>query len=91
MNDGTAPRYKPTHVVDSTSYDATRGTHRTKQVHYRMADGTKSYVELPIDQYNPDNVKAALDTAADVHEAVMSTTPNSTGMAVSSTANPWGS
>jgi hypothetical protein len=91
VNDPNAPRYKPTHVIDSNSYDPVRGTHRTKQVHYRMADGTRSYVEIPVDQYGPEAVKEALDKAADVHEAVMQTNPNMPAIPLNAQPNPWGS
>lgn len=67
------PLYKPIRVVDSSSYDTQRGTHRTKQVHYVLADGTRSYVEFPHDQYTAEAVQSALQEAAEQHYAVMGT------------------
>lgn len=91
MNDPSKPAYKPTHVTDSTNYDALRGTHRTKQVHYVMADGTRSYVEIPHDEYTADKVKEELDKAVSNHAAVMNINPGPTSSLPQTDPNPWGS
>lgn len=69
------PPFTVTKVTDSSGYDAQRGAHRTKQVHYKLADGTTSYVELPLDQATPEQVHQALTQAAEHHAAIMSLQP----------------
>jgi hypothetical protein len=89
MDQSQSPAYRATHVVDSSSYDTTRGTHRTKQVHYVLYDGSRSYIELPLDQYSADRVAELLQHAAEQHAQVMSIEgppgqPQPSGM-----TNPW--
>jgi hypothetical protein len=56
-------------------YNQMRGTHRVKRVNYQLYDGSTSYVEVPVEDYNAENVKAALQQAAKTHIEVMSIEP----------------
>lgn len=89
MDQSQAPQYRATHVTDSSSYDATRGAHRTKQVHYVLFDGTKSYVELPLDQYDADTVQQLLQHAAEQHAQVMSLEGPPGMPQAGGVTNPW--
>lgn len=84
-----APSYRATHVTDSTSYDATRGAHRTKRVHYVLYDGHRSYVELPLDQYDADRVAELLQHAAEQHAQVMSIEGPPGQPQAGAMTNPW--
>ena len=89
MDQSPKPLYRTTHTTDSDSYDTTRGAHRTKRVHYVLYDGTRSYVELPLDQYDADRVQELLQHAAEQHVQVMQIEgpPVSDGQPM--TTNPW--
>lgn len=87
--DYSKPAYRPTHVEDDRGYDMQRGTHRVKRVHFILADGTKSYVELPHDAYNAESVQQALQAAADDHFKVMAIQGPPAGTPVADTSNPW--
>lgn len=89
MNGSTRPRYRATHVTDSSSYDATRGAHRTKQVHFVLADGTKSYVEVPLDTYDAATVQRHLEAAATAHERIMSLQPGQPVENDDYSSDPW--
>ena len=69
QSDGAAV---PIRIEDGTSYNPTKGTHRVRNVHYRLPDGTQSYVTIPHDEYTADRVQAELANAADTHAQVMS-------------------
>ncbi|MGH3850671.1 MAG: hypothetical protein ACRDRT_13365 [Pseudonocardiaceae bacterium] len=61
----------PIRIEDATSYSPTKGTHRVRNVHYRLPDGTTSYITVPLDEYNAETVHSALAEAAQVHAEVM--------------------
>jgi hypothetical protein len=62
----------PIRIEDGTSYNPTKGTHRVRNVHYRLPDGTQSYVTIPHDEYTAERVQAELANAAQTHSEVMS-------------------
>jgi hypothetical protein len=66
------PHYMPISVEDVTDYDPMKGAIRAKKINYKLADGTVSYVTVPLDLYTKDEVTAALQAAADHHVGVMS-------------------
>ncbi len=61
----------PIRIEDGTSYNPTKGTHRVRNVHYRLPDGTQSYVTIPHDEYTAERVQSELAQAADTHAQVM--------------------
>ena len=69
--DQARPAYRPTKVEDSQQYVPLQGTIRVKRVHYVLADGHQSYVDIPMDDYTAEKVQAALDTEAERHFSVM--------------------
>jgi hypothetical protein len=66
------PHYMPISVEDVTDYDPMKGAIRAKKINYKLADGTVSYVTLPLESYTKEAVTAVLQDAADHHTAVMS-------------------
>lgn len=84
-----SPLYRPVRVVDSNGWDTQRGTHRTKQVHYQLYDGTKSFVEMPEDQYTAENVQSALENAANTHAQIMSVQGPIVASGSVAQVNPW--
>lgn len=91
MNNQPKPAYRLTHVTDADSYSQQRGTHRVKQTHYVLADGTKSYVELPVDEHTAENVQAKVEEAAANHFDIMSLQGPPTVPGMPTNANPFSS
>lgn len=48
-----------------------KGTVKTKVTHYVLWDGTKSSIELPVDEHTVENVQAKLQAAAEHHAQIM--------------------
>lgn len=89
------PRYRPISVQDVSDYDPLHGPVRAKRVNFRLADGTTSYVVIPLHQYSADTVQQKLDAAATQHEEIMSIRPTAGGQGemigdVNNPRNPWG-
>lgn len=68
QNDGSTV---PVRIEDGTAYNPTKGTHRVRNVHYRLPDGTQSYTTIPLDEYTAERVTGELAQAADTHAQVM--------------------
>jgi hypothetical protein len=66
------PHYMPISVDDVADYDPMKGAIRAKKIIYKLADGTVSYVTLPLESYTKEAVDKALQEAADHHVSVMS-------------------
>ena len=86
--DQQAPRYKPIKVTDAAELDGMGRAVRAKRVDYQLADGTQSYVVIPHTEYNVENLQAALEQAANQHEAIMRVRGNPI-MPGDMTSNPW--
>jgi hypothetical protein len=71
MNE-SKPHYMPISVEDVTDYDPMKGAIRAKKVNYKLADGTVSYITVPIETYTKEAVDRVLQEAADHHVEVMS-------------------
>jgi hypothetical protein len=71
MNEATDGATVPIRVEDGTSYNPTKGTHRVRNVHYRLPDGTQSYVTIPHDEYTAERLASELAAAAQTHAQVM--------------------
>lgn len=65
------PVYRPLRVEDGQHFVPLEGNKRTKRVHYVLADGHQSYVDIPHDRYTPEVVNAAIMDDAEKHFAVM--------------------
>lgn len=61
QNGGSAPLYSVTRVEDSTMLGASGGFTRSKKVWFTLANGTSSYVELPLSGFTRDNVANLID------------------------------
>lgn len=66
-----APIYRPIRVEDSSSYEPLKGTVRTKKIHYVLADGTQSWVDVPHEDFNAETVEQRLREEAERHFRVM--------------------
>lgn len=79
-------------VQDVTDYDPLKGTVRAKRINFKLADGTNSYVIVPLDMFTREHVEKVLTEAANHHADIMSIKGPSTlrGMSGKASDNPWG-
>ena len=57
------PLWKVTHVDDSTMLGDRGGFQRSKKVYFQLADGTASFVEVPLTSFT----KATVDSLIEQH------------------------
>lgn len=58
------PLWTITNVVDAFGPGGLSVPTRVKQVYFKLVTGQESYVEIPLSQFNPDNVHAIVDEHA---------------------------
>lgn len=58
------PLWTITNVVDAFGPGGLSVPSRVKQVYFKLVTGQESYVEIPLSQFNPDNVHAMVDDHA---------------------------
>jgi hypothetical protein len=66
------PHYMPISVEDVADHDPMKGVIRAKKINYKLADGTVSWITIPLESYTRETVDKALQEAADHHASVMS-------------------
>lgn len=64
---GTVPLYTVGPITDATMIGPSGGYVRSKRVHYVLADGTGSFVEVPLTDFNRANVQKLIDAAVETH------------------------
>lgn len=50
------PLWKITSIVDQPTFDPATGGGRVKRVLFRLYNGTTSYVDVPLSEFNPQKV-----------------------------------
>ena len=88
MNAPINGKYTITKVVQSSAYSPQLGAYATKQIHYRLADGTQGHIEVPHTEYNAETVAQAMDAVVTNHEHVMALN-HSTTPSISTEPNPF--
>jgi hypothetical protein len=58
---GGSALYRVTRVDDSTMLANAGGFQRSKKVYFTLADGTTSFIEIPLTSFTRDNVANAID------------------------------
>lgn len=48
--------WRVTSIVDQLTFDPATGGGRVKRVNFRLFNGTSSYVDIPLSEFNADNV-----------------------------------
>lgn len=56
-----APLYRVTQITDQLSFDPASGGGRVKRVNFQLADGTVSYVDVPLSEFNAANVQRLVE------------------------------
>lgn len=66
------PLWKPTHTADQQVIDPYGRLVQGKRVHYRVSDGSASYIDIPLSEYNAQTVQDRVHTAVQKHFQIMS-------------------
>lgn len=56
--------WEVTSVLDQTIFNPATGPQPGKRINFRLLDGTVSFVDVPLGQFNKDNVAKLIDEAA---------------------------
>lgn len=68
----TVPAYTIMQPTDTTMPDLTGRFVRAKRIPLRFADGTSTYLEVPLNEYNSDRVSQLANEAYATHQEVVS-------------------
>lgn len=58
------PAWSIVSVTDTTIFNRDIGVIQAKRVTFKLYTGQKSYIDIPVDDFNPDNVNSKVDEAA---------------------------
>lgn len=58
------PTWTITRIEDVQDFQPGAGNMRKKRVYFRTLDGTQSYVDIPMSDFNAEATKTAVDEAA---------------------------
>lgn len=66
-----APLWQVTEIKDTSIIIPNGGPVRAKRISFMLADGTDSYVEVPLDSFNPPAVAAQIEQMARKHYSII--------------------